>query len=149
MRAAEAWPRSGVSAQVGRAGEARAARPFNFPRLVRARRLCPVVNHLPPPTATLRVTEPSAPPPLARVWDGGRSSRRWEPRAVAFQRRGGTCLPSGRGPGPGPGPSVQRRVRGRAPRWAGLTGEAWTGAGHRPAGEVRSFWGLQPARRVR
>lgn len=146
MSGAEAWPRSGGGAQVGRAGEARAARPFNFPRLVRARPLCPVVTA---PPATLRMTEPSAPPPLARVWDGGRSSRRWEPRAVAFQRRGGNCLPSGRDPGPGPGPSVQRRVRGRAPGWAGFTGEAWTGGGHRPAGEVRSFWGLQRARRVR
>uniref|UniRef100_A0AAA9TVJ2 Testis development related protein n=2 Tax=Bos TaxID=9903 RepID=A0AAA9TVJ2_BOVIN len=133
MSGAEAWPRSGGGAQVGRAGEARAARPFNFPRLVRARPLCPVVTA---PPATLRMTEPSAPPPLARVWDGGRSSRRWEPRAVAFQRRGGNCLPSGRDPGPGPGPSVQRRVRGRAPGWAGFTGEAWTGGGHRPAGEV-------------
>ena len=108
MSGAEAWPRSGGGAQVGRAGEARAARPFNFPRLVRARPLCPVVTA---PPATLRMTEPSAPPPLARVWDGGRSSRRWEPRAVAFQRRGGNCLPSGRDPGPGPGPSVQRRAR--------------------------------------
>lgn len=50
MRAAEAWPRSGGGAQVGRAGEARAARPVNFPRLVRARPLCPVV------TAPLHIT---------------------------------------------------------------------------------------------